>query len=250
MDEHHAEFRFYEELNDFLPADRWKQTIDYSFGGHPGVKDPIEALGVPHSEVDLIVVNGQSVGFDYQLQNADRVAVYPCFEALDISPIVKLRDEALRKTAFVLDVNLGKLAKLLRLLGFDASYRNDYSDEELINSGITEHRIILTRDRRLLFHKIITHGYFVRSDNPIEQAREVVERFDLADSIRPFDRCIACNGNIVSVSKEKIIDKLQPLTRKYYDEFTQCEACGHIYWKGSHYEGLVERIRVAGGKRI
>ena len=130
--EHAAEFRFYEELNDFLPPEQRKKTVPYRFDGHPGIKDPIEALGVPHVEVDLIVVNGASVGFDYQLRDGDRVAVYPVFEALDVSPAVKLRDAPLRQTAFVVDVNLGRLARLLRLLGFDALFSNAYGDDEIV----------------------------------------------------------------------------------------------------------------------
>ena len=130
--EHAAEFRFYEELNDFLKPEQRKQTVPYRFDGHPGIKDPIEALGVPHVEVDLIVVNGESVGFDYQLRDGDRVAVYPVFEALDIAPAVKLRDAPLRRTAFVVDVNLGRLARMLRLLGFDVLFSNAYGDDEIV----------------------------------------------------------------------------------------------------------------------
>jgi uncharacterized protein with PIN domain len=243
MTEHRAEFRFYEELNDFLPPSQFKVTIEYPFDGHPGIKDPIEALGVPHSEVDLIVVNGCSVGFDYQLQDGDRVAVYPCFEALDIKPIVRLRDAPLRKTAFVLDVHLGKLARPLRLLGFDALYRNDYDDRAIIDIALSEHRIILTRDRRMLFHRAVTHAYLLKSTDPMQQAREVVSRFDLAGSIKPFHRCLVCNGVVSPVSKEAILDRLQPLTRARHDSFTQCGDCGRVFWKGSHYERLVRRIK-------
>lgn len=247
MIRNHAEFRFYEELNDFLPAESRKQTVPYSFDGHPGIKDSIEALGVPHSEVDLIVVNGQSVGFDYQLMAGDRVAVYPCFESMDISPITKLRAGPLRRTAFILDVHLGKLARLLRLLGFDSLYRNDYDDPEIVAIAAAEHRIILTRDRGLLFHGKVTHGYFVRSTKPVEQAREIVRRLDLAGGIRPFTRCIACNTEVVAVPKEAVADKLQPLTLKHYDVFSRCSGCGRIYWKGSHYDRLVPRIALATG---
>lgn len=151
--EHTAEFCFYGELNDFLPPSQRQQTNRYCFSGHPGIKDPIEVFGVPHTEVELILVNAQSVGFDYQLQNGDRVAVYPVFENLNlgISPVVKLREKPLRKPRFIMDVNLGKLAKHMRLLGFDCLYRNDYSDAEVANIGVNEQRIVLTRDRRLLY---------------------------------------------------------------------------------------------------
>ena len=145
-----ANFRFYEELNDFLPENKRKIEYSYAFYGTPAVKDAIEAEGVPHTEVDLILVNGKSVGFDYLLQHSDRVSVYPVFETLDISPVIRLREKPLRESKFILDVHLGKLTKLLRRLGFDSNYRNDYSDPEIVNISLKEKRIILTRDRGIL----------------------------------------------------------------------------------------------------
>jgi len=239
----HAQFRFYEELNDFLPADQRKRTVDYRIDGNPGIKDPIEALGVPHSEVELIVVNGESVGFDYQLQNGDRVAVYPVFESLDISPLVQLRERPLRDTRFILDVHLGRLARYLRLLGFDTLYRKDYDDPEIIRLALYEHRIILTRDRGLLFNRLVTHGYFVRATDAIQQTREVLQRLDLANSIHPFCRCIACNGLLQPVPKADILDRLPPRTRRDYEEFSRCTSCDRVYWKGSHYDRLTQRIQ-------
>lgn len=240
--EHTAEFRFYEELNDFLPQDRRKQSLPYRFNGNPGIKDPIEVFGVPHTEVDLIIVNGESVGFDYKLQNADRVAVYPVFEGIDISSIVKLREKPLRRTAFVVDVNLGKLARLLRLLGFDTLFANSYSDQEITEISVDQKRIILTRDRRLLYAKAITHGYWVRAVIPKLQLEEVIARFDLGDRIRPFHRCTACNGLIGSVEKQQVLDLLEPKTKKYYDIFYRCPDCGKIYWQGSHIDHIKERF--------
>ncbi|MEN8255574.1 MAG: Mut7-C RNAse domain-containing protein [Verrucomicrobiota bacterium] len=240
--EHLASFRFYEELNDFLPLHRRKKDLRYAFNGQPGIKDSIEAQGVPHTEVDLIVVNGQSVGFEYQLLDSDRAAVYPTFESLDISPIVKLREAPLRRTAFILDVHLGKLARILRLLGFDTLYRTDYDDPEIIRIALDEHRIILTRDRRMLHDRRITHARWLHSTNSEKQAREVIERFQLERAIRRFVRCPACNGLIEAVEKEAILDRLEPLTKKYYSEFFQCQDCRKIYWKGSHYDRIVDKL--------
>lgn len=237
-----AYFRLYEELNDFLPAARRKQELEYTFKGSPGIKDPIEAIGVPHTEIDLIIVDGRSVGFDYQLQHGDHVAVYPVFESFDITPLVKLRHKPLRKTAFVLDVNLGKLARKLRMLGFDVIYQNDYSDADLARISVTEKRILLTRDRRLLFHKSVTHGYWVRATEPDSQVKEVIGRFDLYRAVRPFRRCLDCNGVIEPVDKQGIIDQLQPLTIKYYEVFYRCTGCAKIYWRGSHVEHMTRRL--------
>ena len=241
--EHAAEFRFYEELNDFLKPERRRQTVPYRFDGHPGIKDPIEALGVPHVEVDLIVVNGESVGFDYRLQDGDRVAVYPVFESLDISPLVKLREKPLRNIAFVVDVNLGRLARLLRLLGFDVLFSNAYDDDEIVRISEEQGRIALTRDRRLLYAKAVTHGYWVRSVWPRRQVDEVVRRFDLAGLVRPFARCADCNGLIELVAKEAVEDQLEPKTKKYYETFYRCPDCGKIYWEGSHVGKLRERFK-------
>lgn len=233
-----AEFRFYEELNDFLPPQQRQQTQLYRFNGHPGIKDAIEAQGVPHTEVDLIIVDGESVGFDYRLQPKDRVAVYPVFEGFDISPLVQLREKPLRRSAFVLDVNLGKLARRLRLLGFDATYRNDFRDAEIADIAAAEKRIVLTRDRRLLHAKRITHGYWVRSVNPDEQVEEVLRRFDLRRQIRPFHRCLVCNGLLDRVGKSDVMDRLEPKTKRYYEIFYRCRSCDRIYWEGSHVENM------------
>ena len=241
--EHAAEFRFYAELNDFLKPPLRMQSLPYRFDGHPGIKDAIEARGVPHTEVDLIVVNGQSVGFDYQLQNGDRVAVYPVFEGLDISPIVKLREKPLRQTAFVVDVNLGRLARHLRLLGFDTLFSNAYADPEIVAVAAEQKRIVLTRDRRLLHAKAVTHGYWVRSVHVARQVGEVLRRFDLAGQIQPFSRCADCNGRIEPVAKEAVLDQLEPKTKKYYSTFYRCPACGKIYWEGSHVGKIRARFQ-------
>ncbi|MCF6157406.1 MAG: twitching motility protein PilT [wastewater metagenome] len=239
-----AYFRFYAELNDFLPHDKVRRTFPYRFKGNPSIKDPIEAIGVPHTEVDLIIVNTVSVGFGYRLQNGDYVSVYPVFENIDISPVIKLRKEPLRKTAFILDVHLGKLAKILRMLGFDAEYRNDYHDHEIIQKSLKENRIILTRDRRLLHAKVVTHGYCIRSENPAEQLREVLNRFDLPLQIQPFKRCTMCNCELEKIEKSKIVHRLEPKTILYYNEFSICPGCDRIYWKGSHYEKLKEQLEL------
>lgn len=237
-----AEFRFYEELNDFLPSRQQKQTLAYRFNGNPGIKDPIEVFGVPHTEVDLIVVNGESVGFDYQLKNGDRVAVYPVFEGFDITPVVRLREKPLRRIAFVVDVNLGKLARLLRLFGFDTLYANSCEDKEIAAISANQQRIVLTRDRRLLFAKAIDHGYWIRSVNPLLQLAEVVKRLDLTKQIRLFCRCTACNGMIEPIEKQEVLHLLEPKTRLYYERFFRCSTCGKVYWEGSHIDHIRQRF--------
>ncbi len=238
-----ANFRFYEELNDFVGRENYKQTIAYRFGGQPAIKDPIEVLGVPHSEVDLILVNNESVGFDYRLKDGDRVAVYPVFESFNISPVQRLRPKPLRNTAFIVDVNLGKLARHLRMLGFDAAYSNRLRDREIVDIATREKRIVLTRDKRLLFHKAITHGFWVRAVDADNQLKEVLQRLDLYDQIKPLQRCIDCNGRIETVERERVWSRLEPLTRRYYSEFYSCSRCHKIYWSGSHVAHMTAVIR-------
>ncbi len=233
-----AWFRFYEELNDFLPKEKKKVSFSYSFTGNPSVKDAIEAIGVPHVEVDLVLVNGASVDFTFKIRNEDQVSVYPVFENLDISEVTHLRERPLRDLKFILDVHLGKLAKFMRLCGLDTHYSKDLTDPEIIKISLREHRIILTRDKGLLKNRKVTHGYWVRSVKPEIQLKEVLTRFDLKRNLQPFTRCLECNGLLTSVAKEEILDHLQPKTKEYYTEFKKCPACGKIYWEGSHFERM------------
>jgi len=186
--EHTACFRFYEELNDFLIPEQRKRTLRYRFNGPPRILDAIETFGVPPAEVDLIIVNAQSVGFAYRLQPDDRVAVYPMFESFDITPLVKLRERPLRRTRFVVSANLGELARRLQMMGLDVLSDNRFGDDEIAAISLAQRRIVLTRDRRLLPAKSLTHGYWVRSVHPAEQVREIVRRFDLYRQLKPSRR--------------------------------------------------------------
>lgn len=231
-------FRFYEELNEHLPEPVRKTEFTYEFTGRPSVKNSIQAIGVPHSEVDLILVNGNSVDFDYQMQGDEKISVYPVFESLDISPLIRLRPEPLREPRFIVDVNLGKLALKLRLLGFDTLFRNDFEDDEIVEMALREKRIILTRDKGILKQNAVTHGYFLRNTDPKEQLKEIVERLQLQNNFRPFTRCSECNGKLQPIEKNQIDDHIPDDTFHYYDEFWQCTGCGKIYWKGSHFKHI------------
>jgi len=235
--------RFYEELNDFLHRQKRKTTFEHSFTGNPSVKDVVESLGVPHTEIDLILVNGESVTFNYKPAENDLISVYPVFESLNISYITHLRPKPLRKTKFILDVHLGKLARYLRMLGFDTLYENNYPDPQIIDIAKNEKRIILTRDVGILKNSAVTHGYWIRSQNPKEQLKEVITRLDLSVNIKPLFRCMECNGIIEQVDKKEIIDQLKPKTKKYFNEFFQCTQCKKVYWEGSHYEKMINSIK-------
>ena len=237
-----AVFRFYAELNDFLPEHRQQVAFTVPFNGRVAVKHLVESLGIPHSEVDLILVNGESVDFSYLVQQDDHVSVYPMFESIDISTVSHLRPHPLRDTRFILDTHLGQLATYLRLLGFDSLYRNNFDDPDLAQISSDERRILLTKDRGLLKRNLVTHGYCVREIDPELQLQEVLRRFDLRGDIKPFHRCLKCNGVLESVEKEAIIDRLEHNTSRYYHEFRICPECEQIYWKGSHYERMQKFI--------
>lgn len=234
-----VQIRFYEELNDFLPHKLRKRDNIFALQVNQTVKDAIEAAGVPHTEVDLILVNSKSVNFDYVLQDGDRISVYPVFESLDISPLVRLRPEPLRETKFILDVHLGKLCRFLRMLGFDTYYRNDLDDPEIIERSVSENRIILTRDLGILKNGKVTHGYFLRSQDSKKQLQEVINRFDLKNQVKPFKRCMECNGPMGKVDKKEIEHQLKEGTKKCYNDFFQCRLCKKVYWEGSHYESML-----------
>lgn len=232
-----AEFRFYGPLNDFLPPERRGVAFTVAFFLPASVKDMMEAAGVPHPEVDLILANGAAVDFSHLVRDGDRIAVFPSFCSIDISTLACLRPR-LDRPSFVLDTHLGVLAGYLRMLGFDTVYRNDCGDQELARISSEQNRILLTRDRGLLRRREIVFGYFVRETAPRRQLQEVVQRYCLFPLIKPFERCIRCNGVLQSVDKQSVLHRLPERTAGSFDNFTMCGSCGRIYWEGSHFQRM------------
>lgn len=241
-----CEFRFYEELNEFLPRERRKQCFTHAFRGTPAVKDRIEALGVPHTEVDLILVDGVSVSFAHKVRGGERIAVYPMFECFELADACRLRPRPLRDPRFVLDVHLGRLAGYLRLLGFDCLYRNDYGDEELLATSLAQHRILLSRDTGLLKRATLTHGAFLHATDPRRQLREVLDRFQLETRTAPFSRCARCNGAVERLPDECIARSVPAHLATQQWDFSHCVECGQVYWPGSHLVRLRQRLAEVG----
>ena len=227
-----ARFDFDHTLQPLLKRDLRGHPVEMLFRGSQSVKHLIESLGIPHTEIGPLTVNGSEIGIDYIAQNGDRIEVQPVAS-------VDIKEEP----RFVLDGHLGRLASHLRMLGLDCLYSNCYEDKELVDISIEDDRILLTRDRLLLMHKVITQGYLLRSLNTAEQFHEVAQRYNLAHWVKPFQRCMRCNHPLEPVKKETVLEKLEPLTKKYYDEFKLCPACDQIYWKGSHYEQMLQLIK-------
>ncbi|MBF6467133.1 Mut7-C ubiquitin/RNAse domain-containing protein [Nocardia beijingensis] len=237
-----VDLRVYAELNDFLrPGERYT-ALRRPYRPHQTVKDVIEAAGIPHTEVDLVLADGQPVGFDHRPRPGGRITAYPVFETLDIGRVTRVRPHPLRAPRFLADVNLGGLAKLMRLLGLDVHCRWDAEDAELAEVSAAEHRILLTRDRGLLKRRSVTHGVYIRADRPVDQVVEVIRRLDLGACLAPFTRCLRCGGVVAEVAKAEVEDRLEPLTRRHYDTFRQCRECGRIYWQGSHQARLAGTV--------
>ena len=228
------------DLDFFLPSRTRRKDIARSLSEKTSVKDVIESCGVPHPEVDLIVVNGQEVDFDYGVMNDAEIEVYP--PNIQSPQFRQKRLQVHAISRFVADGHLGKLARNLRLLGFDVAYDPRAHDRQLLDVIDRENRALLTRDRRLLMHAVVRTGYCPRSQDPDEQTVEVIRRFNLLGLIAPFTRCLRCNASLQEITKADIIEELEPLTKIYYEQFRRCTGCGQIYWPGSHFPKLQKRL--------
>ena len=247
-----ARLHFHAALKDFIKPALRNKVMTHDLNRKASIKDVIESCNVPHTEIDLIVVNGTSVGFEYIVQNDDDIHVYPDLPAIPHhagNTLLHLSPKIPANPRFIVDVNLGRLARYLRLLGFDCLYRNDFDDQSIAATSSKTQRIVLTRDRKLLQRKIIIYGYFVRAETPKIQVREILNKFNLFALLDPLTRCTFCNGQLIKTDKANIAHRLQPLTRKYYDKFLICTQCHQIFWQGSHSERVERLIQEFSAKR-
>lgn len=236
-------FRFYAQLNDFLPAERRGATFAHAVSGPASVKDAIEALGVPHPEVDLILVNSEPAGFGHIVRDGDWISVYPTFGSLDVPASARVGTSPPDPVRFVADVHLGKLARSLRLAGFDVAVIDD--DAKLAQASASGGRVALTRDVGLLKRAIIRWGHWLRSTDPRVQFVEVLQRFALGERVAPFTRCLQCNTELVRALRGEVIEDIPARVAERNDDFRRCAGCGRVYWRGSHYERLREYLSAA-----
>lgn len=237
--------RFIGKLGIFLSPEKRSRTFSHTVKGMPSIKDTVEALGVPHPEIDCLVVNGRPVDFAYQIKGGEKIRVYPDGTKVKSAGVKRLRGRYSSRPKFILDVHLGKLARHLRLLGFDTLYQSDLTDRQIVECVKKGKRIVLTRDIGLLKNKAIQYGYFVRTTDAIAGLKEIVKRYRLRGCAQPFTLCLNCNGKIVRTAKTKVLAQLPPETKKYYTAFYRCRSCGKVYWKGAHYRRLSAIIRHA-----
>jgi hypothetical protein len=240
-----ATFRFHHELNDFLLPKRREREFSVPCARNATTKHMIEALGVPHTEVELITVQGQVAGFDQLLHDGDRVAVYPHAGLSDTAQQNRLRDWPLEEKRFIADAHLGGLARLLRMAGFDTLYRNDLRDRDIADIALREHRVVLTRDRDLLMLRDITHGCYVHALKPEQQFVEIMARLALSNSLHPFSRCLECNAPLQTITKSQVLPPLPPAVQTSHEHFTHCTLCGRVYWEGSHWQRMQHLLDAA-----
>ena len=237
-----AQFRFYAELNDFLAPYQRQRTFSHPCSRDATVKHMIEALGVPHTEVELIRIDGEAVDFSHRLRDGEHVSVYPVFTAIDMTRLSRLRPPLHGRARFIADAHLGQLAKNLRMLGFDVLYRNDYSDAELARIAAEDGRIVLTRDRDLLIRKEIVRGCYLHAVAGDAQLLEVIARFNLDCTVRAFSRCLSCNGVLLAVHKDDVAHRVPPHSHAIYERFYECQGCAQVYWEGSHVARMRARL--------
>lgn len=223
----HATFRFHEALNGFLAPERRRAPIRVLCAEQATTKHMIEALGVPHTEAGLVLVNGMAAGLERLIAEGDQIDVFPAPARAPAAP-----------PRFIADAHLGGLAHQLRMAGFDTLYDNGFDDGHIEAVGAAEARIILTRDRDLLKRRAVLDGCYVRALKPAAQFKELVERFGLARHARPFTLCLHCNAPLHPVARAAVAGRVPPAVWAEQTEFSTCRRCGRIYWKGSHWKRM------------
>lgn len=226
------------DLVNFLKPNLRFLDLAIELKGTPTIKHLVESLRIPHTEIGSVRVNGKWEELNFIPAIGAVIDVFP------MSGISEKNEPAVPTDLckhFLLDNHLGKLAVYLRILGQDVDYRNDYQDAQLVEIAFQESKTLLTRDRGLLMHKKIEDGLLIRSMNPGEQLVEVYQRYGF--QIHLLSRCLRCNSSLQVVDKAVILDRLQPLTRKYFNEFRLCPNCDQIFWKGSHYLNMLAMMK-------
>ena len=237
-------FRFYEELNDFLPQHLKKVDIETEFVGEKSIKKTIENFGVLPSRVDLVLVNGSPVDFWYILKDGDRVSVYPVFEKLNIQNVSMLRKTPLRRVRFIADVDLQDMVQLMRMLGFDMTFNATYSISDVIKISRLENRVILTKRKKLLKSKSVTHAVRVYPGAVVAQVKYVMDDLDIKDLIKPFSRCLRCNASLKNRQTKEMLDRISPKTKSIFEKYLVCRSCRKDDCQNNTWQLKVDIIRL------
>ncbi len=242
-----ARLHLHGDLRDLVRRRHRDGVVEVAAASPRSVKDAVESVGVPHTEVGAVLVDGTDVDWQARLRGGEAVAVHPVGRVPPGTGGRVAPPAPARPLRFVADVHLGTLARRLRVVGIDTAWRNDATDDELVTCMRTEDRVLLTRDRGLLMRRVVVHGALLRHDDPDQQLDEVATRFDLAADVAPGTRCPRCNGSIETVDRDEVADRLEPGTRAAaHDAFGRCRDCAALYWAGAHadaIEAIVDRVR-------
>ena len=223
--------------------------IVYPICRRSSLKDIIESLGVPHTEIGAIEINGEDMEFGFVPRQSCRIVLYPIAFPFDVTLSSILRPDPLKKLRFIVDVNVGKLAVLLRMIGMNTAYNNEFTDSEIARKAESDGRVVLSKDIGLLKRKQIHYGRYVRAIHPDDQLKEIINFFGIQRKLFPFSRCVRCNTKLVPVDKKDVLNRLEPNTQKYFNHFKLCTTCNRIFWKGSHHESMEKRLKKAGIKK-
>lgn len=237
---------FHGNLKTLLPPrKRMATSVDYLLTRRASIKDIIESLRIPHSEIGHIMRQGEELSFSTIPATHERIDIHPIRAPFDVRIPTRLRPEPFDDVRFLVDINVGKLTSLLRMAGFDTASTAGLSSQEIAEKAIREQRILLSRNRDLLKLRAIVFAHLVRTQQPLKQLSEVLHLYGLTQDVHPFSRCLRCNILLEPVNKAEIMARLEPLTKQYYDRFYRCSACDRIYWRGSHHEHMLEVITAA-----
>jgi len=225
-------------------------SITYPISRRSSIKNIIESMGIPHTEIGKICIEREKVDFGFIPETAMTINIFEILPPFDVTCPTFLRPVPLKKIHFIADLNVSKLATLLRMSGIDAEISQDLSDNEIASLAYEKQRIVLSKDLGLLKHRKITFGRYVRSVYPEDQLKEIINFFNLKPHLQPFSRCLRCNTSLTPVGKKDILSRLQPKTRLFFHSFKICTQCDRIYWKGSHHEGMLKKMQQSGITRI
>jgi len=234
--------RCYEELNEFLPKEKRKVQFTHTISVQTSVKDLIESFNIPHTQVQMILVNGEQKDFSYIVQENDRISVYPFFHTFDINSVSKISHPLPDEIHFLADQHLGTLARYLRMIGIDTAFNEDISGYELVEKANQQDRILLTKDHNILKRNELKYGYFIYADDLDSQLEELILQFKLKEHLSLFSRCLECNELLQPIEKATIEHRLPKKVREGHESFTICWRCNKIYWKGSHYDRMKDKI--------
>jgi uncharacterized protein with PIN domain len=229
-----ARFRFAEALSAFLQPAHRGRPFAYACARAATLKNAIEALGVPHTEVGAITVNGEAATLQRTVRDGDLVEVEP----------YRYEQGSLR---FLADAHLGGLARFLRMLGYDTAHDQRWTDAEMRRIAHEEERVVLTRDRDLLKCRDVARGCYVRALKPAAQLAEVTARYQLHERARPFTLCLCCNVPLEGIPKATVSGRVPERVLQLHQDFTHCPGCGRIYWPGTHYQRMKEALNSVPG---